>query len=107
MRRGEEERKGLRCRPGDLAIVTKCRVSERIGLIVRVVERCFEDGYDWVTDIQGPGTKGRDVHTGAICICSEMLARDESLTPIRGSGHPLEREAFAWGVTSLHSQESA
>lgn len=74
----------LRCRPGDLAIVTRCRVPERIGLIVRVVERCFEDGYDWVTDIQGPGTKGRDVHTGAICICSEMLARDESLTPIRG-----------------------
>lgn len=73
----------LRCKVGDLAIVTRCAVPERIGLIVRVLERCFEDGYDWITDIQGQGIKGRDVHTGKICVCVEMLARDESLTPIR------------------------
>ncbi len=39
----------LKCKIGDLAIVTRCRVPERIGLIVRVIERCTDRGHDWLT----------------------------------------------------------
>lgn len=91
----EEAQMRLRCGPGDLAIVTKCDVPERLGLIVKVVERCNANGYDWLTEVQGPGIKGRDLHTGAICVCSDMLVRDSSLTPIRGMDHPRRREVSA------------
>lgn len=64
--------------------MTKCGVHERIGLLVRVVERCDEGGYDWLTDVQGPGILGRDMHTGKICVCNEVLMHDWNLTPING-----------------------
>ncbi len=78
------KRSGLRCRPGDLAIVTKCGVPERIGLIVRVVERCTDSGYDWLTEVQGPGYPGRDIRTGLRGLCKEALVHDWNLTPING-----------------------
>ncbi|KGV78216.1 hypothetical protein X890_5669 [Burkholderia pseudomallei MSHR4299] len=76
----------LRCRPGDLAIVTKCGVPERIGLLVRVVGRCTDEGYDWLTEVQGRGFRGRDIYTGDICLCKEALMHDWNLTPITGLG---------------------
>ncbi len=87
MRRGEEERKGLRCRPGELAIVTKCGVPERIGLIVKVIERRTDRGHDWLTEIQGGGVLGRDVTTGAVGRCKYLLMRDLSLTPLNEGDH--------------------
>ncbi|MGX5875328.1 hypothetical protein MJ547_16180, partial [Burkholderia gladioli] len=74
----------LRCRPGDLAIVTRCRVPERIGMIVRVIERCTDRGYDWLTEVQGPGMYGRDITTGKLGNCRFGLWHDWNLTPIRG-----------------------
>lgn len=91
MRRGEEERKGLRCRPGDLAIVTKCGVPERIGLIVKVIERRTDRGHDWLTEVQGGGVLGRDVTTGAVGRCAYLLMRDQSLTPLSEEGHPRQQ----------------
>lgn len=84
----EESKTRLRCRPGDLAIVTKCGVPERIGLLVRVVERCVEGGHDWLTELQGPGVRARDMASGELRICTEALMYDWNLTPITGMGSP-------------------
>lgn len=84
----EESKTRLRCRPGDLAIVTKCGVPERIGLLVRVVERCAEGCHDWLTELQGPGIRARDLVTGELRICREALMYDWNLTPITGMGSP-------------------
>ncbi|WP_186063198.1 hypothetical protein [Burkholderia gladioli] len=80
----------LRCRPGDLAIVTRCRVPERIGLIVRVIERCNDHGYDWLCELQGPPVWGRDVDSGKKGFWRLGLFRDWNLTPIRGD--PVSRD---------------
>lgn len=82
----------LRCRPGDLAIVTKCGVLARLGLLVRVVGRSPTAPHDWLTEVQGPGVVGRDVLTGEIRMCKEALMYDWNLTPINGTGLP--RQAF-------------
>lgn len=86
--RVEQETKadGLRCRPGDLAIVTKCGVVERIGLLVRIVEPCVDGRHDWLTELQGPGVSARDVRTGQLRVCQEALMYDWNLTPITGLG---------------------
>ncbi len=96
----EGKRGGLRCRPGDLAIVTKCSVPERIGLIVRVVERRGDFGYDWLTEVQGSGVRGRDVTTGEVARCGYLLLHDNSLTPIKGEAHFRQRYRQAAGPTS-------
>lgn len=48
----------LRCKVGDLAIVTRCSVPECIGLLVLVVELCAGEGREWVTKVQGPPVWG-------------------------------------------------
>lgn len=80
----EEGKTRLRCRPGDLAIVTKCGVPERIGLLVRVLEPCRTNGYDWITELLGPGVVARDVSSGELKWCSRALMHDWNLTPING-----------------------
>lgn len=84
--KGEVRASGLRCRPGDLAIVTKCGVPGRIGLLVRVVERCAEGTHDWLTELQGPGVVAQDIVTGQTMMCREALMYDWNLTPITGMG---------------------
>ncbi len=74
----------LRCRPGDLAIVTKCGVPERIGLLVRVIERCTDGTRDWLTKIEGAGVIAPGVNTGRVAIRRMALMDDANLTPIRG-----------------------
>jgi hypothetical protein len=81
----------LRCKVGDLAIVTKCGVPERIGLLVRVVERCTYGDCDWLAEVQGRGTWGRDRGTGKLMFCRNVLCRDWNLTPIRGE-EPFEQD---------------
>lgn len=78
----------MRCRPGDLAIVTKCSVPERIGLLVRVAERYLDGTHDWVTELLGPGVMARDVRTGKVGLCTEALMYDWNLTPISGMDLP-------------------
>ncbi|MDS0802842.1 hypothetical protein [Burkholderia cenocepacia] len=73
----------LKCRIGDLAIVTKCGVPERIGLLVRVVARA-DAPRDWLTDIQGTGVVARGVVTGKVGLRHRALMNDWNLTPIRG-----------------------
>lgn len=78
----------LRCKVDDLAIVTKCGVRERIGLIVRVVERCDNGIHDWVVEVQGPGVVARDVESGKVRRCAYALMSDWNLTPINGMDLP-------------------
>lgn len=86
--RYDEDRAGLRCKPGDLAIVTKCSVKERIGLLVRVVERHGGARFDWLTELLGPGVVARDLNTGRVCRCTSALMHDWNLTPISGLDLP-------------------
>lgn len=74
----------LRCRPGDLAIVMKCGVPERIGLLVRVIERCADGKRDWLTRIEGNGVVAAGVNTGRVALRRMALMDDSNLTPIRG-----------------------
>lgn len=80
----EERIMRLRCRPGDLAIVTKCGVPDRIGLLVRVIERCTDGTRDWLTKIEGAGVIAPGVNTGRVAIRRMALMDDANLTPIRG-----------------------
>lgn len=102
MEHEQQGKTGFRCKPGDLAIVTKCGVSRRLGLIVRVIERCTDGGYDWLTVIKGRGVRGRDVHTGKIQTCKEALMHDWNLTPITGLGLQCQAET----VEPAHVHES-
>ncbi|MDJ1160808.1 hypothetical protein QHI69_02685 [Burkholderia gladioli pv. gladioli] len=73
----------LRCKVGDLAIVTKCGVPERIGLLVKVIECCSADDRDWRVEFIGHRVSGRDLKSGRTRMCKFAIARDSSLTPIR------------------------
>lgn len=88
----------LRCKPGDLAIVTRCGVPERIGLLVQVVERCRDGLHDWIAELQGPGVFARGAETGCVMLRRRALMNDWNLTPITGMDLPnemarLDREA--------------
>ena len=75
----------LRCKVGDLAIVTKCDVPERIGLIIKVIGPGVDGKHDWLTELRGRGVWARDLHTRKMRFCGEMLCHDWNLTPIRGT----------------------
>ncbi|RQY25352.1 hypothetical protein [Burkholderia stagnalis] len=74
----------LRCRPGDLAIVTKCALSERIGLLVRVLERDLFYGCDWLIEMQGQPILSKTVRSNEPRLCRKAVAYDWNMTPIRG-----------------------
>lgn len=81
---GDAKAAGLRCKPGDLAIVTKCGVPGRIGLLVRIIERSGDGIHDWLTELQGPGVIARSVVTGKVGRRTHALMYDWNLTPITG-----------------------
>ncbi|MBU9133652.1 hypothetical protein KTD17_11700 [Burkholderia multivorans] len=73
----------LRCKVGDLAIVTKCGVPERIGILVRIVASAVAP-HDWVTEVQGAPVWARQARSRRMAWCREALCHDWNLTPIRG-----------------------
>lgn len=78
----------LRCKPDGLAIVTKCGVKARIGLLVRIIERCDNGTHDWLVEVQGPGVVARDIESGEVRCCAHALMHDWNLTPINGMDLP-------------------
>lgn len=87
---GDMKTAGRRCRPGDLAIVTKCKIPERLGIMVRVVEPCIDGRYDWLVELLGPGIMAPGVMTGILMKRTRALLRDCSLTPIKGEANPYQ-----------------
>lgn len=79
----------LRCRVGDLAIVTKCPVPERIGLFVRVVSASPTAEHAWCVEFIGAPVTGVTVHGGEVRECRQAVAHDWNLTPIRGESASL------------------
>ncbi|WP_186132535.1 hypothetical protein [Burkholderia gladioli] len=73
----------LRCKVGDLAIVTRAKKSEYIGLMVLVVERADNGKHDWIAELVGTPIFELDVRSGTYKFCTEILAFDRSLIPIR------------------------
>ncbi|MDR8077628.1 hypothetical protein KPA96_18380 [Burkholderia cenocepacia] len=74
----------MKCKVGDLAIVTRLPVAERIGLLVRIVESSPELEYDWLVEFQGSGVLGRDIRSKQVMPCRFGLFHDWNLTQIRG-----------------------
>lgn len=74
----------LKCKVGDLAIVTRLPVAERIGLLVRIVESSPEVEYDWLVEFQGSGVFGRDIRSKLVMPCRFGLFHDWNLTPVCG-----------------------
>lgn len=91
---------GLRCKPDDLAFVTKCEENPQwIGLMVRVLARCLDGRNDWLAEIQGRGVRAPGVNSGHVMRRRRVLLDDWNLTPFTGldlqdeTAH-LDQEAF-------------
>ncbi len=76
---------GLRCKPDDLAFVTKCEQNPKwIGLMVRVLAPCLDGRNDWLAEIQGRGVQAPGVDSGYVTRRRRVLLDDWNLTPITG-----------------------
>ncbi|PRE27338.1 hypothetical protein C6P72_07820 [Burkholderia gladioli] len=51
--------------------------------MVRVIEPAGNDKHDWVAELIGEPIFELDVRSGTYKFCTEILALDRSLTPIR------------------------
>lgn len=84
----------MRCRPGDLAIVSRCRNQSRIGTLVRVLRPHSTADYDWDVELLGGSIKGRGIRTGRVAEYRTAAVFDWNLTPLPGQdysdqeGHP-------------------
>lgn len=74
----------LRCKVGDLAIITKCRVGEHVGLMVEVASARPTPDHDWRVRILGGPVRGCCVYSGEIRDFTHAAVYDWNLTPIRG-----------------------
>ncbi|WP_186188070.1 hypothetical protein [Burkholderia gladioli] len=74
----------LRCKIGDLAIVTKCDARSRIGMLVEVASARPTPDYDWRVRILGGPVTGRGVHCQRFGEFTHAAVHDWNLTPIRG-----------------------
>lgn len=82
MRRDDEQKAAKRCKPGDLAIVTKCEVQSLIGLVMRVIEPAVTERHDWITEIQGAGVIAPGAWSRVVMLRRRALMLDECLTPL-------------------------
>lgn len=73
----------LRCRPGDLAIVTRYARLDLIGRIVIVTEPATTGRHDWIVTLQGGEIVAPGAFTGVLMRRTRALVLDSSLTPIR------------------------
>lgn len=82
----------LRCKPGDLAIVSRCRNPAHIGLIVRIVSSHENGDFDWNVKLIGSPIKGRAIYSGRIATFRRAAAFDWNLTPLPGQEHSNQGE---------------
>lgn len=72
----------LRCKPGDVAIVSRCNNRSRIGVVVRVVSRHESGDFDWVVELLGGPIRGRGIRSGKVKAHRRAAAFDWNLTPL-------------------------
>lgn len=79
---------GLRCRPGDLAIITSAAFPEAIGAIVEVIKAAqFDTDGKFLWHVKSCGRKIRVIHTDTreeMLPHHDFLVWDGQLTPIKG-----------------------
>lgn len=73
----------LRCKIGDLAIVTKCEARARIGMLVEVVSARPTPDHDWRVRMLGGPVTGRSVYGQRFGDFTHAAVYDWNLTPIR------------------------
>lgn len=74
----------LRCKIGDLAIVTKCDARSRIGMLVQVASARPTPDHDWRVRVLGGPATGCSVFDGRFGEFVHAAVHDWNLTPIRG-----------------------
>ncbi|EMD9439659.1 hypothetical protein VXE32_003679 [Burkholderia cepacia] len=74
----------LRCKIGDLAIVTQCDARSRIGMLVEVASAQPTPDHDWRVRILGGPVSGRSVCGRRSGDFTHAAVYDWNLTPIRG-----------------------
>ncbi|KGV82091.1 hypothetical protein X887_2165 [Burkholderia pseudomallei MSHR4375] len=74
----------LRCKIGDLAIVTQCDARARIGMLVEVASARPTPDHDWHVRILGGPVTGRSVYDRRFGEFTHAAVHDWNLTPIRG-----------------------
>jgi hypothetical protein len=77
----------MRCRPGDLAIVSRCQNESRIGMLVRVVGPHSTADYDWDVELLSGPIRGRGIRTGRVGEYRTAAVFDWNLTPLPGQDH--------------------
>ena len=87
----------LRCKPGDVAIVSRCRNRSRIGVLVRVIGPHSSEDFDWDVELLGGPIKGRGIRSGQIGTYRKAAVFDWNLTPLAGQEHS-DREVHQTAV---------
>jgi hypothetical protein len=79
---------GLRCKPGDLAIIVSSEFPENIGAIIEIEKSADawgkSHGYDWEAKSVGRKIKGRDLKSNVECSFTEIYCVDYRLVPVTG-----------------------
>lgn len=71
-----------RCKPGDLAIITRCGEPAYIGLLVLVVAPHETNDFDWNVELLGTSVKGRAIRSGRPGTFRKAAVFDWNLTPL-------------------------
>lgn len=87
----------LRCKPGDVAIVSRCKNRSRIGVLVRVIGPHESDDFDWVVELLGGPIKGRGIRSDKVVAHRRAAAFDWNLTPLAGQASS-DREDHQYAV---------
>ncbi|HDR9802414.1 TPA: hypothetical protein QDC55_003288 [Burkholderia cenocepacia] len=55
----------FQCKPGDIAIISRCGNKRYIGLLVRVERHCSALEFDWIVEFLGGAVPGHEIGTNA------------------------------------------
>lgn len=93
------ERNKLRCRPGDLAIISRCNNPSRLGLLVQIIGPHKTGEFDWDVNLLGGAVKGRAIRSGRVGTFRRAAVFDWNLSPLPDlehlcqEGHQIRRHA--------------
>lgn len=79
-----EQRKSLRCKPGDRAIISRCGNKAYVGLLVRIVAPHETPDFDWLVQFLGKPVSGHEIYTRLPGAFTHAPVYDWNLTPLPG-----------------------